>query len=115
MNTGVERFIKDMAGLGFEPRLSSEIVAYQVVAVDGVHGGKRIETGVEVGELDSWPQIPPHWVHFPSVIKFSQTNSQPSVKPGWVMHSRQITGWNDAPAGIAWASHVRAVLSEAVL
>ena len=51
---------------------------------------------------------------FPDGVRFSQTNSQPSQKSGWLMHSRQITGWGDAPSGVAWASHVRAVLSEAV-
>ena len=115
MQAGVERFIHDMAGLGLEARLEAELVIYTVVAVDGAYAAKLVETGVSVGELQSWPQVPPHWLHFPDGVKFSQTNSQPSPKFGWLMHSRQITGWGDAPAGVAWASHVRAVLSEAVV
>ena len=73
-----------------------------------------METGVAVAELQSWPQVPPHWLHFPAAVEFLRTNIGASPKPGWASHSRQISGWGDAPAGIAWASHVRAVLSEAV-
>ena len=114
MHAGFETFIKDMAGLGFEAMPEADLVIYRVTAVDGAHAGRSVETGVSVGELQPWPQVPPHWLHFPDAVRFSQTNSQSSPKSGWLMHSRQITGWGDAPPGVAWASHVRAVLSEAV-
>ena len=114
MQTGVELFIQNMTGLGFETTLEAELVIYRLAALDGAYAGRPVETGVAIGEIESWPHVPPHWLHFPSSVRFSQTNSQPSSKSGWLMHSRQITGWGDAPAGVAWASHVRAVLSEAV-
>ena len=114
MQTGVKKFIQDMSELGFEAVLEPELVIYRVVAVDGAYAGRAVETGVGVGELQPWPQVPPHWLHFPDAVKFSQTNSQSSPKSGWLMHSRQISGWGDAPPSVAWASHVRAVLSEAV-
>ena len=114
MTTGVEAFIHDMSELGLEATLEAELVIYKVVAVDGAYAGKPIETGVGIGELQPWPQVPPHWLHFPAGLRFTSTNSRSSPKSGWLMHSRQITGWGDASAGVAWASHVRAVLSEAV-
>lgn len=112
---GVDGFICDMTELGFEATLETELVVYRIVPIDGAHAGTRIETGVAVSELQSWPQVPPHWLHFPSTLKFSRTNEGPSPRSDWSSHSRQISGWGDAPAGIAWASHVRAVLSEAVV
>lgn len=112
---GVDGFIRDMTELGFEATLETELVVYRIVPIDGAHAGTRIETGVAVAELQSWPQVPPHWLHFPSTLKFSRTNEGSSPRPDWSSHSRQISGWGDAPAGIAWASHVRAVLSEAVV
>ena len=115
MHPGVEAFAQAMTALGFEATLEGELVIYEVVAVDGPHAGKPIQTGVGIGELQPWPQVPPHWLHFPAGLGFARTNSQPSPKSGWLMHSRQITGWGDAPAGVAWASHVRAVLSETVV
>jgi len=114
MQLGVEAFVQDMTGLGLELTLETELVVYQVVGVDGAYAGKPMETGVGIAELQAWPQVPPHWLHFPSGVRFSSTNSRPSPKQGWLMHSRRITGWGDAPAGVAWASHVRAVLSETV-
>ena len=111
---GVDGFIQDMTALGFDATLDAELVVYRVVAVDGAHAGKPTETAVAVAELQSWPQVPPHWLHFPDCVEFSATNIGASPKPGWSSHSRQISGWGDAPPGIAWASHVRAVLSEAV-
>lgn len=114
MATGAEAFIRDMTELGLETTLEAELVIYKVVAVDGAYAGRPVETAIGVDELGPWPQVPPHWLHFPADVRFSTTNSQPSPRSGWVMHSRQIAGWGDAPAGVAWVSHVRAVLSEAV-
>ena len=110
----VEAFIQDMTSLGFEATLEAELVIYRIVPVDGAHAGRSTQTGVAVDELQSWPQVPPHWLHFPAAVEFSHTNINESPRPGWSSHSRQISGWGDAPSGIAWASHVRAVLSGAI-
>ena len=115
MRTGVEAFMQAMTELGFEATTEAELVIYRMVAIDGGYAGCSVETGVSTDELVPWPQVPPHWLHFPAAVRFSRTNSQRSPKSGWVAHSRQISGWGDAPAGVAWVSHVRAVLSEAVL
>ena len=111
---GVEAFIQDITELGFGATIEAELVIYQVVPIDGARAGESVQTGVGIDELQSWPQVPPHWLHFPDDVTFSRTNSRSSSKLGWSMHSRQITGWGDARAGVAWASHVRAVLSEVV-
>ena len=113
MQPGVRRSIDDMTQLGFNPEVEAELVVYRITPVDGAHTGIAVETGVSVDELAPWPQAPPHWVHLPAGISFSRTNSQASPKEAWLMHSRQNDGWGDAPPGICWASHVRAVLSEA--
>lgn len=114
MQTGVEAFIRDMTELGFEVTLEAELVTYRVVAIDGACAGRPVETAVAISELQPWPQVPPHWLHFSADVKFSRTNSRPSPRSGWLKHSRQISGWGDAPAGIAWTSHIQAVLSEVV-
>ena len=102
-----------MTGLGFNPWIEAELVIFAIEPVEGAHAGAQVETGVTTEELGMWPQAPPHWIHLPSTITFAHTNSQASAKSKWLMHSRQISGWGDAPAGVAWASHVRAVLGEA--
>ena len=112
MQPGVQRFTDDMTRLGIVPRIETGLVVYRVEPVDGAHAGNPVETGISVDELLSWPLAPPHWIHFPASIRFPRTNSQPSPRPGWVMHSRQITGWGDTSPGIGWVSHIRAVLSE---
>ena len=113
-SSGVDAFVQDVCRLGFETKVEDGLVIYTVLAVDGAHAGSPLETGVEIVELQSWPQVPPHWLHFPAGVDFSRTNSTTSPKSGWMKHSRQIAGWGDAPAGVAWASHIRAVLSDAV-
>lgn len=65
MNKGVQKFIDDMASAGFPAKAESEVVTFQIVPVDGAHAGRSVDTGVSAGELDSWPQSPPHWVHSP--------------------------------------------------
>ena len=114
MQPGVQRFVADMGELGFNPVVEAELVVYTVMPVDGGLAGRSIQTGVGPDEVASWPQVPPHWIHFPAGVRFRSTNSELSPKPGWQRHSRQIAGWGDAEPRISWASHVRAVLSEAV-
>ena len=114
MPTGVEGFVGDMAQLGFAPTVEAKLVIYEVTPIDGAHAGNVVQTGVSTDELTPWPQMPPHWVHLPASICFSSTNSQQSSKSGWLMHSREFSGWGDAAPGISWAGHVRAVLSEAI-
>lgn len=113
MEEGAQRFLNHMTEFGLFPMVEAAIVLYRVMPVDGAHAGCQIETGVGLDELTMWPQVPPHWIHFPASIRFWRTNSQPSPKSGWLMHSRQIRGWGDAHPTICWVSHLRAVLSEA--
>ena len=115
MNTGVQKFVDDMTKAGFAAKVEAEVVTFQIIPVDGARAGRSVDTGVSTGELDPWPQAPPHWIHFPTDVTLSRTNSQPSPISGWVMHSRNLPGWGDAPPAVSWASHVRAVLSEATL
>lgn len=113
MNQGVQGFMDDMAKLGLNPRVEAGLVIYRIEPVEGAHAGAAVETGVGADELAAWPQVPPHWVHLPADIAFSRTNRQASPKQGWLMHSRQLNGWGDAPPGRCWAGHVRAVIGEA--
>ena len=114
MQNGPEGFIDDMKKLGFNPTVEAGLVIYRITPVDGAYAGITVETGVGIDELDPWPQAPPHWIHLPGGIAFPRTNDRKSSKLDWLKHSRQINGWGDAPPGICWASHVRAVLSEAI-
>ena len=113
MNPGVQRFINDMAQIGFDPRVEADLVILEIVPVEGARAGRPVETAAAVGELEPWPQVPPHWIHLPKEVNFPRTNSQDSSKAGWLMHSRDLKGWGDAPAAVCWASHVRSVLCEA--
>ena len=113
MDTGVQKFVDDMTKAGFAPEVGAEVVTFQITPVDGARAGCSVDTGVSTGELDPWPQAPPHWIHFPVDVTLSRTNSQASPKQGWLMHSRNLAGWGDAPPAVSWASHIRAVLSEA--
>lgn len=70
INVGVQGFVEAMTGLGLNPRIEAELVIYEVEPVEGAHAGTKVETGVAVGELTSWPQEPPHWVHLPSSVVF---------------------------------------------
>lgn len=114
MTDPVARFVDDMGRLGLGPRAEAGLVLFTVEPVDGARAGTRVETAVDVAELARWPQVPPHWVHFPTDVRLARTNSQPSSRTGWSKHSRNIVGWGLEPPGVAWAGHVRGILSEAV-
>lgn len=114
MKPGVQSFFKDISEVGFDPVVEADLVLYTVIPIDGGFAGQSVQTGVSLEELEPWPQVPPHWVHLPTSVRFDGGNVQPSPKAGWQMHSRQVEGWGDTEPRVAWASHVRAVLSAAV-
>ena len=110
---GHEAFVEHMTRLGLHPRVEAGLVIYAVEPVDGARAGTVVDTAVGVDELGRWPQVPPHWIHLPGDVILARTNSRPSTRPGWTMHSRQIAGWGVDDPGVAWAGHVRGVLGEA--
>ena len=113
MQSGERGFIDAMAQLGLKPRLDAGLIICCFTPVEGARAGDSIELGVSVDELAPWPQVPPHWIHLSSDIRFLRTNSRPSSRSGWLMHSRNIAGWGDAEPAAGWTSHLQAVLSEA--
>jgi hypothetical protein len=114
-DTGLDGFVAGLRRCGLEPIVEAGVVAFMVEPLSGSRVGTTVETGVDVGELAIWPAVPPHWVHFPAGVRFAHTNMQPSSKPGWTRHSRQINGWgNAAEPAQAWVAHARAVAGEAI-
>lgn len=114
MSSQWEVFVEAMERLGLAPSADNGLVLYRITPVEGALAGQLVETAVAVDELGHWPDAPPHWLHFPDSIRFSRTNTEPSSKPGWLKHSRNIAGWGDSPPASGWAGHVRAVLGEAI-
>lgn len=111
---GVEAFIRGLDRCGARPRLTDGHVIYEVEPVEGRFAGHVVESAVDVGELARWPLVPPHWVHLPAHVTFSNTNSRASALAGWVQHSRQIVGWGrDVEPAAGWIAHVRAVVGDA--
>lgn len=113
VNAGLEGFLAGLSRLGIASRREGDLVIF-VVPETSAHAGDPIESGISVGELVRWPQVPPHWVHLPATIHLARTNARASSVPGWVRHSRNVRGWGDAaePAQ-AWVAHVRGMLQEA--
>lgn len=113
MEAGKEGFLAGLRRCGCEPEKRNDVIVFSVIAVSGSHAGQSVETGVNAGELAAWPGVPPHWVHLPRSIAFVHTNSQPSLIPGWLMHSRNIAGWGNAEEPTqAWIAHARSVIEE---
>lgn len=114
MGEGVDGFLQGLAQLGLAPRVEAELVLYSIEPVDGARAGLLVETAVALKELARWPLVPPHWIHLPDAVHLVRTNSKPSSRAGWTMHSRQIKEWGQERNPVAdWAGHVRGVLSEA--
>jgi hypothetical protein len=106
-----------MAGLrecGLDPVVESAIVRFAAKPVTGAFAETTVDCGVAVGELGSWPAVPPHWLHLPSAVRFPHTNSQDSPIADWLGHSRPPAGWGkDASPVSAYLAHVRGILGEA--
>ena len=87
MQPGIEAFIQNMTELGFETTLEAELVICRVVALDGAFAGRPVETGVAIGELEPWPHVPPHWLHFPGSVRFC-ADQQPTLSKVWMVDAQ---------------------------
>ena len=111
-----QQFIDDMTAAGSPARADGPRIIYAVPAVSGALVGQMVTTGVSMSEVQSWPAVPPHWIHLPEVVKFAQTNMDDTdCLPGWKRHSRDYNYTDmSIPPARAWLSHVRGFVSIAV-
>lgn len=111
-----ERFIDDLTAAGAPARIDGDRILYEVLAVGGDLSGHMVTTGISVSEVQSWPMVPPHWIHLPASISFEATNmDETDCLPGWKRHSRDFSFTDmSMPPALAWLRHVRGFLSIAV-
>jgi hypothetical protein len=95
-----QQFINDMTALGANARADGPRILYEVVAVGGALNGQTTTTGVSVSEVQSWPMVPPHWIHLPDSVAFPETN----------MDDIDMS----LPPALAWLRHVRGFISIAI-
>lgn len=110
------QFIADMTAAGAPARADGPRILYDIVAFGGSLAGQTITTGVSISEVQSWPAVPPHWIHLPASIQFAETNvDDADCAPGYKRHSRDYsyTDTSIHPAR-AWLSHVRGFVSIAI-
>jgi hypothetical protein len=112
---GPDRFLADLAAAGVPGNREGPAVVYTVVPATGSLAGAGIDTAVSVSELQSWPTVVPHWLHFRESITFPHTNTDTAdCLPGWLRHSRDVGQWDtSAPPAREWLAHVRGVLGVA--
>ena len=111
-----QQFINDMTAVGAPARVDGPRILYEVTAVAGTHAGESVTTGVSLSEVQSWPMVPPHWIHLPDTLAFPATNVDSNdCPPGWVRHSRDfsLTDFSVPPA-LSWLRHVRGFVSAAI-
>lgn len=106
----------DLAEGGHEPTRHGDVIRYFVVPLTGRFAGKTIETGISVSEIQSWPTVPPHWIHLAEDVQFAATNTDTTdCPPGWRRHSRDTGPWTmDRNPILVWIAHVRGVIGQAI-
>lgn len=116
LTAAAQQFIDDMTAAGAPAHSDGPRILYAVPAVSGALVGQMVPTGVSMSEVQSWPAVPPHWIHLPESVQFAETNMDDTdCLPGWKRHSRDYTytDMSIAPAR-AWLGHVRGLVSIAI-
>lgn len=116
LSEAAQQFIDEMTAAGASARADGPRILYDIIPVNGALAGQVVTTGVSLSEVQSWPAVPPHWIHLPDTVRFEQTNiDSTDCAPGFVRHSRDYsyTATSMAPAR-AWLSHVRGFVSIAI-
>lgn len=103
----------DMTAVGAPARIDGARILYEVKAVGGALSGRLVTTGVSVAEVESWPMVPPHWIHLPDSVMFEATNVDDiDCPPGWKRHSRDFAFTDmTMPPALSWLRHVRGFVS----
>ncbi|GMA28889.1 hypothetical protein [Arenivirga flava] len=116
VSAAAQQFVLDMTAAGAPARVDGPRIVYEVMSVNGSHVGQAVATGVSISEVESWPAVPPHWIHLPESIRFEQTNMDTTdCAPGFVRHSRDFSYVDTSiPPARAWLSHVRGFVSIAI-
>ncbi len=116
LSEAAQQFIDDMTAAGASARVDGPRILYDVTPVNGALAGQVVTTGVSVSEVQSWPAIPPHWIHLPKTVRFAQTNiDSTDCAPGFVRHSRDYSYTDTSiPPARSWLSHVRGFVSIAI-
>jgi hypothetical protein len=113
LSSAAQQFVNDVTAAGAPARVDGARILYDVLAINGPLAGQLVTTGVSTAEVQSWPAVPPHWIHLPSSISFAATNmDQVDCPPGWNRHSRDYSyADTSVPPALAWLRHVRGFLS----
>jgi hypothetical protein len=116
LSEAAQQFIDDMTAAGASARADGPRILYDVTPVNGALAGQVVTTGVSVSEVQSWPAVPPHWIHLPQTVRFAQTNiDSTDCAPGFVRHSRDYSYTDTSiPPARSWLSHVRGFVSIAI-
>lgn len=116
LTEATQQFINDMTAAGASARADGPRILYDVIPVGGALAGQVVTTGVSISEVQSWPIVPPHWIHLPDTVRFAHTNTDSTdCAPGFVRHSRDYSYTDmSVPPARAWLSHVRGFLSIAI-
>lgn len=116
LTDAARQFTTDMTAAGAPARVDGARILYEVTAVGGALAGQVVTTGVSVSEVQSWPAVPPHWIHLPTSVEFSETNMDDTdCPPGWKRHSREYNYTDlSVPPALAWLRHVRGFISIAI-
>lgn len=116
LSEAAQQFIADMTAAGAPARADGPRIVYDVTAVNGALAGQTVPTGVSISEVQSWPAVPPHWIHLPDTVQFEQTNKDGTdCAPGFIRHSRDYSYIDTSmPPARAWLSHVRGFVSIAI-
>lgn len=116
LTRAAQQFIDDMTAVGAVAWADGPRILYDVVAVGGALNGQAVTTGVSVSEVQSWPMVPPHWIHLLDSVTFAETNMDATdCPPGWRRHSRDFAYTDmSVPPALAWLRHVRGFVSIAI-
>lgn len=115
LSPAAQQFVDDMTAAGAAAWIDGTQVLYKVQATDGQLAPEIITTGVGLADVQSWPAIPPHWVHLPETLTFPQTNEEATECPGWKRHSRDYGNPDPTvPPALSWLRHVRGCLTIAI-
>lgn len=116
LTPAAQQFIDDMTAAGAPARADGPRILYSVPAVNGALVGQMVTTGVSMSEVQSWPAVPPHWIHLPESVQFAETNMDDTdCLPGWKRHSRDYAYTDmSIPPARAWLGHVRGFVSIAI-
>lgn len=106
MSKNTVQIVRELKSLGYSTCISDsphgDVISFVYIVETGSHKGESVTVGIRVGDIEHYPEYPPHWIHLTPPINDGKGGSTgvytDSLGREWITLSRPPEDiWDSLP------------------